>query len=118
MSIKDILKPFKRRLMAEAWIRSAVLGAMIAAAVAVVLGGVHWFLPQTITGTGILIAFAVVFVLGTVLSLWLLYRPTERDTARRLDSLGMDERVETMLEYEHSVSPAARLQREETMTRL
>ena len=118
MSIKDILKPFKRRLMAEAWIRSAVLGAMIAAAVAVVLGGVHWFLPQTITGTGILIAFAVVLVLGTGLSLVLLYRPTERDTARRLDSLGMDERVETMLEYEHDDSPAAHLQREETMTRL
>ena len=118
MSIKDVLKPFKRRLLAEAWIRSTVLGAMIAAAVAVVLGGVHWFLPQTVTGTGILIAFAVVLVLGTGLSLVLLYRPTERDTARRLDSLGMDERVETMLEYEHSVSPAARLQREETMTRL
>ena len=118
MSIKDVLKPFKQRLMAEAWIRSTVLGAMIAAAVAVVLGGVHWFLPQTITGTGILIAFAVVLVLGTGLSLVLLYRPTERDTARRLDSLGMDERVETMLEYEHDDSPAANLQREETMTRL
>lgn len=118
MSIKDVLKPFKRRLTAEAWIRSAVLGGMMAAGVAAVLGGVRWFLPDTVTGTGILIAFAGVLILGTGLSFWLLYRPTERDTARRLDSLGMAERVETMLEYEHSASPAACLQREETMARL
>ena len=118
MSIKDVLKPFKRRLTVEAWICSAVLGGMMAAGVAAVLGGVRWFLPDTVTGTGILIAFAGVLILGTGLSFWLLYRPTERDTARRLDSLGMAERVETMLEYEHSASPAACLQREETMARL
>ncbi len=118
MSIKDVLKPFKKRLTAEAWIRSVVLGGMIAACVAVVLGCIHIILPWMVTEIGILLTFAGVFVGGTGLSFMFLYRPTKRDTARRLDSLGMSERVETMLEYEHSTAPAALLQREETIDRL
>ena len=118
MSIKDVLKPFRKRLTAEAWLRSAVLGGMIAACIAIALGCVHVILPWLIGEIGILIVFAGAFAAGTVLLFLLVYRPTKRDTARRLDSLGMSERVETMLEYEHSTTPAARLQREETMNRL
>ena len=118
MSIKDVLKPFKKRLTVEAWIRSAVLGGMIAACVAIVLGCVHVILPWMVTEIGILLTFAGVFLGGTGLSFLFMYRPTKKDTARRLDGLGMLERVETMLEYEHSTAPAARLQREETIDRL
>lgn len=118
MSIKDVLKPFKKRLTVEAWIRSAVLGGMIAACVAVALGCVHVILPWMVTEIGILLTFAGVFLGGTGLSFLFMYRPTKKDTARRLDGLGMAERVETMLEYEHSTAPAARLQREETIDRL
>ncbi len=118
MSIKDVLKPFKKRLTAEAWIRSAVLSGMIAACVAVVLGCIHIILPWMVTEIGILFTFAGVFVGGTGLLFLLVYRPTKRDTARRLDGLGMAERVETMLEYEHSTAPAACMQREETIDRL
>ena len=118
MSIKDVLKPFKKRLTVEAWLRSAVLGAMIAACVAVALGCVHVILPWMVTEIGILLTFVGVFGGGTGLSFLFMYRPTKQDTARRLDGLGMAERVETMLEYEHSTAPAARLQREETIDRL
>lgn len=118
MSIKDALKPFKKRLMAEAWIRSAVLGGMIAACVAIVLGCVHMILPWLITEISILLIFTGVFVLGTGLLFLIFYRPKKIDTARRLDALGLSERVETMLEYEESTAPAARLQREETIDRL
>ena len=118
MSIKDVLKPFKKRLTVEAWIRSAVLGGMIAACVAIVLGCVHVILPWMVTEIGILLTFVGVFCGGTGLLFLFVYRPTKQDTARRLDGLGMSERVETMLEYEHSTAPAARLQREETIDRL
>ncbi len=118
MSIKYVLKPFKKRLTVEAWIRSAVLGGMIAACVAIVLGCVHVILPWMVTEIGILLTFVGVFCGGTGLLFLFVYRPTKRDTARRLDGLGMSERVETMLEYEHSTAPAARLQREETIDRL
>ncbi len=118
MSIKDALKPFKKRLTTEAWIRSAVLGGMIAACVAVALGCVHLILPWLITEIGILLTFTGVFVLGTGLLFLLFYRPKKKDTARRLDGLGLSERVETMLEYEHNTAPAARLQREDTIARL
>lgn len=118
MSIKDVLKPFKRRLTAEAWIRSLVLGGMIAACVAVVLGCVHFFLPKTVTEMGILLAFGGVFLFGTGILFFTVYRPTPRDTARRLDQLGMSERVETMLEYQQSTTPVALLQRAETIDRL
>lgn len=118
MSIKDALKPFIKRLTVEAWIRSAVLGGLIAACVAVALGCIHVILPWMVTEIGILLAFLGVFVGGTGLSFLIVYRPTKRDTARRLDGLGMSERVETMLEYEQSTAPAACLQREDTIDRL
>lgn len=118
MSIKDALKPFEKRLTAEALIRSAVLAGMIAACVAMALGIVHVIIPWLVTELEIILSFAGVFAVGTGFLYLILYRPTKRDTAKRLDSLGMSERVETMLEFEHSMSPAANLQREDTITRL
>lgn len=118
MSIKDALRPFKKRMTAEAVIRAAVLSGVIAACVATVLGMIHVLLPWMVTEAGILLTLAGVFVACFGLLFPVLYRPSKRDVAKRLDSLGMSERVETMLEFEHHTTPAARLQREDTMTRL
>ena len=118
MSIKDALKPFRKRLMIEALIRSAVLAGMIAACIASALGIVHVIIPWLLSEFGIILFFTGLFALVFGLLFAFLYRPSKRQTAKRIDGLGLSERVETMLEFEHSTTPAARLQREDTLARL
>lgn len=118
MNIKTALKPFKRRLNAEAFLRATLSAGLIAAGVAILLGGVHILLPWLIPELWILIIFAGVFAVSLGLLFLLAYRPTKKNLARRLDELGLSERVETMMELEQSDSPAAKLQREDTVNRL
>lgn len=118
MNIKTALKPFKRRLTAEALLRAALSAGLIAAGSAVVAGVVHVLLPWLIPELWIMLGFAGIFAVSFGLLFLLRYRPTKRDLAKRLDALGLSERVETMLELEHSDTPAARLQREDTVARL
>ena len=118
MSIKETLKPFMKRLKTEALIRSAVLAGMIAACIACCMGIVHVIIPWLINELMIILIFFGLFAVAFALVFLLRYCPSNRDVARRLDSLGMSERVETMLEFEHSATPAVRLQREDTLGRL
>lgn len=118
MNIIDVLKPFKKRLTAEACLKSAVPAGVIASCVAIPLGILHMLFPWMVTRPGIILSFVGVLIVSFALLFFLLYRPSGRDTARRLDSLGLSERVETMLEYEHSTTPAANLQRKDTLERL
>lgn len=118
MSIKETLKPFMKRLKTEALIRSAVLAGMIAACIACCMGIVHVIIPWLINELMIILIFFGLFAVAFALVFLLRYCPSNRDVARRLDSLGMSERVETMLEFEHSAAPAVRLQREDTLGRL
>lgn len=118
MHIKKVLKPFKRRLNAEALLRASLSAGLIAAGVALILGGIHVLLPWMISEGWILLIFAAVFTVSLGLLFLLAYRPTKQSLARRLDELGLSERVETMLELEQSNAPAAILQREDTVNRL
>lgn len=118
MNIKTALKPFKRRLTAEALLRAALSAGLIAAGTAVVAGVIHILLPWLIPELWIMLGSTGIFAVSLGLLFLLRYRPTKRDLAKRLDGLGLSERVETMLELEHSEAPAARLQREDTVARL
>lgn len=118
MNIKNALKPFQRRLTAEALLRSALSAGVIAAGTAVLLGGIHVLLPWLITELWAILIFTGVFAVSFGLLFLIKYRPTKRDLAKRLDQLGLSERVETMLEWEQSDAPGAKLQREDTVNRL
>ena len=118
MNIKTALKPFRRRLTAEAILRSALSAGLIAAGTSLVLGVVHVLLPWLIPELWIMMIFAGLFTVCFGLLLLLKYRPTKAYLAKRLDELGLSERVETMLELEGRDTPAARLQREDTVAHL
>ncbi len=118
MNISYVLKPFRKRLTVEALGRSAVLSGLIASCIAVILGILHLLFPRAVTRLGILLVFAGAFITGVLVLFFFVFRPSKRETAKRLDSLGLSERVETMLEYEHSTAPAAKLQRLDTLERL
>ena len=104
---------YRKKLTMEGVFRSVLIGALVGLSVMFVLAGIFWYLggkdftwipPVAFLGiTGIL--FAILFIAK--------YRPTEKSIARRLDSLGLEERVITMQEYQTDNSYIARRQRED-----
>ena len=111
MNGKRLFKKHYHRLVLEGLIKAGLVGLAIgfganflAAAFAWLFdfGGI-WFA----IGVGIGVA-----VISTVLLYFLKFKPTEREVAARVDRLGLEERMITMLELEREDSYIANLQRE------
>lgn len=107
-----------QKLQIEAMLKSLICGACIAFSVDFVLGIVFWALgtdslPLVL---GILLGIAVggSFLLAP-LFYFTKFRPTILNNARRIDKLGLEERVITMLELQNDDSCIARLQRDDAI---
>ena len=107
----EVLKKHYSQLCFEAGLRSALLGLSLGFAVAFVLSALEWLLSFGASWISI-VAFVCVSAIAGALLYLLKYRPNAEDVAKRLDRLGLDERMITMLEYESDDSYIATLQRE------
>ena len=100
------------KLKLEAIIRSALAGSAVGFGVNFVVATVFWF-----TGWGglwlTLGIFAVVSALAGLFFYYKRFIPTDARSARRIDSLGLYERLITMVEYEKDESSMAKIQRED-----
>lgn len=104
----ELIKKHRNKLILEGIIKSVMLGGAIAAVCAAVVALIVWFVP----GEASVVWSAVgVFLGGTAVAspviYFLKFRPSDIDLARRLDRLGLKERVITMYEYTGSLNPAA-----------
>ena len=112
MNIPKLLQPFRRKMLWESAIKAAIsalslgaLGIFITALVYRILIRPDSFILLTAVGAGIFaIAFLLFFFLG-----W----PTEKKVAKRIDALGLQERATTMVEFRHSDTTLAQLQRQD-----
>ena len=97
------------KLKLEAIIRSALAGSAVGFGVNFVVATVFWF-----TGWGglwlTLGIFAVVSALAGLFFYYKRFIPTDARSARRIDSLGLYERLITMVEYEKDESSMAKIQ--------
>ena len=115
IDMKRALAPFKRRLAAEAALRSVLASAMVVlpvwlgAAVYARLTGAAWGPARA--------ALAVWGVLAALLYL-LRLRPTDRAVAARLDALGLQDRTTAMVEFSGEDGVLYRLQREDAARKL
>ena len=96
------------KLLAEAILKSLFSGLIVGFAAAFVTSVATW-----ITGGWwiALVTFGVVTAIASVIYFFFRYRPTVKDNARRLDGLGLEERLITMIELEGDDSYMATLQR-------
>ena len=107
----ELFKKHYTRLCLEAGLRSALFGLAIGFVVAFVLSALEWLLDFGASWLSLAVFVFISAVIG-VLLYFFKYRPTMKDVAKRLDRLGLDERMITMLEYEGDDSYIATLQRE------
>jgi hypothetical protein len=113
MNFKELFKKHHKRLVLEGVLSSALLGLMTGFFVTGTLASLAWCFGfgniALALGVGVGIAIAT-----STAAYFLRYRPTEKDVARRIDSLGLEERAITMLELREDDSLLAIKQREDT----
>lgn len=114
----QIIKKYAARLKREGILRSLMYGLIAGCAALTVIALLSWLFDFK---WGLFVALGA-FTLLTAGSALLLYRfrfrPSEREIARRVDALGLEERMITMAQLEGDESYIAAMQREDTLRAL
>ncbi len=105
---------YHKRINRESIIKSLLLGLIVGAAVLLVASFTVWMTEPDLLWIAV-IAFALATTGFTVLFYYKKYKPTTKAIARRVDDLGLEERLLTMTELEGDDSYIARRQREDAV---
>ncbi|MBR5134628.1 MAG: hypothetical protein IKV35_03405 [Clostridia bacterium] len=114
MFIRKTLGRFKRKLLAEAIGSSLPFAITGGAAVVWIVSLIVHIMMRPFALTSALAIGGGVFAL-IFLTLFILRFPTQKKVAARMDALGLQERVSTMLAYQHDDSEIAKLQRRDAL---
>lgn len=99
------------KLKLDALVKSLLSGLVVGFSANFVASAITWFLP---TGFGLWISLGTLVLataVATVIFYFKAFYPTVIKSARRLDRLGLEERLITMVEYEKDESYIAEVQR-------
>lgn len=117
MNAKQLFQKYHKRMVAEGILKATLIGLMAALTVLFVTAAVCWFVG--FKGIWLSIVLFVVVLAATAVTVYLVkYRPTTRSIARRVDELGLEERLITMTELEGDDSYIATRQRQDAMEAL
>ena len=115
---KTLFEKFYTRLLWEGIAKSLIYGLIVGFSVMTVAATITWILAykgalwvSLVSGFAALAIAAPIFYLTT-------FRPTTEGIAKRLDGLGLEQRIITMLELERDDSYVAMRQREDAKARL
>lgn len=116
--MKKLFAPFRRKLMLEALCKSLLMGLLAASSVELVFLIVMHLIPYNPGWLWIGCVFAVPFLLTFLILFAVLYYPTDKRIARRIDQSGLAERAGTMLEFKDQNSTILELQRADAVQRI
>ncbi len=117
MKAKGAFENHGKKLFAEAIFRSALCGFSVGFIAIFITALVLWL--TSVNGLWICIGvFVVVSLFASLLFYVIKFRPSDIKNARRLDSLGLQERLVTMVEYTNDDSYMASLQRSDAKSAL
>ena len=115
MNIRLLFSSFRRRLLLEAAVRSLVL-ALTFGAFSVCLVSLGFHIALTRPPVPLLAAvFLIVFVLSAAAVFFLRLYPNDKRVAQRIDGIGLQERIGTMLEYREIGTEIAGIQRADAL---
>ena len=108
---KSFFEKHHKRLVTEAVLKAVLWGVMAGACAQFLAALAAWFFEFGGIGFVVAIGVSVAAVTGVVLY-FAKFRPSLEDLAKRVDRLGLEERMVTMLQLQEDDSLIARLQRE------
>ena len=117
MNLNKLFRTFKQKLLWENILKSSLFALMFSAAGVFIISLVYHILiretPLKLTllvGLGIFIlSFLIVFIFRY---------PTKKKVASRIDEIGLQERISTMLEYRNNETEIAALQRKDAVEQI
>ncbi len=113
----DVLNEYVARLKKESFLKSLLCALAIAFGAILVTALICWF--TEFSGYWIFaVAFAVPFGAALPLFYFFVFYPTKKYVAKRLDQLGLYERIVTMVEFENQDSYIMQRQREDALKTL
>ena len=112
-----LLYKYYLRLRTEGFLKALLWGVAIGFGALAIFGMTHWMLGWKIAWLGWVI-WTVVSAVSTFAFYKWKFRPTTKYIARRIDDLGLHERILTMTELEGDDSYIARKQREDALKAL
>lgn len=112
MNTNKHFKQYNSKLTAEAILKSALCGLATGFAANFITALATWFAPIDGLSISLVVLFAVTLI-ATPIFYFARFRLSDMTSARRLDSLGLEERLITMVEYDNDDSVIARIQRED-----
>lgn len=98
MKTEEVLKKYRSRLKKEAILRSLAFGFLIGFSALAVSAFVVWMTGYKAFWISLAV-FAGVSLISVLLFYFLKYKPSDDYVARRVDALGLEERVVTMKEF-------------------
>ena len=107
---------YASRLTFEALVKSLLLSLAIGFGANFIAAIVAWFTIEDNLALALIItlgALVLTTLVCTPIFYFAKFRPTEKSSARRIDRVGLEERLITMVEYKDDQSTIARLQRED-----
>lgn len=117
MKLHGDFERYRRRLTAEGILKSVLLGFTAGFAAAFITALVCWLAGYNVIWVAIGTGLGVACV-AAVLLYFFKFAPTTKQAARRIDALGLDERMITMVEFENSDDFMAGLQRQDAKEKL
>ncbi len=122
METKDLFKKFRSKMVREGAIKSFLIGltvgAAVASAIALATSAKYftdmfklWYVAALCAGVAVGVIVAIVLYFAV-------FRPDTKKIARRVDKMGLEERMITMLELQNDPSYIAMKQREDAKARL
>lgn len=108
----NVIQPFKRRIVIEAIVKALVFGLLIGLALSLGSALIFRFVLFRIDFLAIIITIAIGLIGSVTLGIIIYkkrFRANSAKLARRIDSLGLEERVITMIEYQDNPSYVAKV---------
>lgn len=115
--MEELLKTYRARIAREGWINSLLCGLTVGFCLDIICSIVFLFLGIKLFWVGIL-AMVVATAIATPIFYFKKFKRSLRQVAARVDTLGLEERILTMAQFENDDSFMARRQREDAMSAL
>lgn len=124
MDNKKMFEKYYSRLAREGMIKATLCGLIFGFAINLLISAVSWLISRYVDNwliTGVILSIAVGVVCGVIagiVSYYKFFKPTNKTVARRIDQMGLEERLITMAEYSDDDSFMAEAQRADAKAKL
>ncbi len=118
MNIKKLFRSYKRKMLFESFLKSLLFSTAAGASVLFLLSVVYHIMVRSPDLILFMSCPGGVFLISFILVFFIKYYPNNKKIARRIDEVGLHERIGTMLEYKDEGTDVANLQRQDALTHL